>query len=72
VARGERYPTPMLNMSPDGFPGLLVVLAVVLGTVSLFVDRRVGVVLLWVVVAIAVLGLGTGVYRWIAQRRGRS
>ena len=72
MPRDERYPNPMINMSPDGLPGLFVVLAVVLGFVSLFVIRQVQTVLLWLVVAVALGGCGLGIYQWVGQRRGRS
>ena len=72
MPRNERYPNPMINMSPDGLPGLLVVLAVVLGFVSLFVSREVTNVLLWVVIGIAVLACITSAYRWLIRHRGQS
>jgi membrane protein implicated in regulation of membrane protease activity len=31
MPRDERHPTPLLNMSPSGLPGLLVVIAMFLG-----------------------------------------
>ena len=72
MPRDERYPNPMINMSPDGLPGLFVVLSVVLGFVSLFVSRQVATVLLWLIAAVALVACGLGVYRWVGQRRGRS
>ena len=71
MPRGERYPNPLINMSPDALPGLFVVLVVVFGFVSLFVSRDVSDVLLWVVVGIALLASGVSVCRWL-RRRGQS
>ena len=72
MPRDERYPNPLINMSPDALPGFFVVLVVVFGFVSLFVSRDVSAVLLWVVVGIALLACGIGVYRWLARSRGQS
>jgi hypothetical protein len=35
MARDEGYPTPLLNMSPSGIPGFLVVVLIFLGIWSL-------------------------------------
>jgi hypothetical protein len=72
MPRDERYPNPLINMSPDGLPGFLVVLVVFLGFVSLFVSREVGTILLWAVIAIALVACGIGVYRMFARSRGES
>ena len=72
MPRDERYPNPLINMSPDALPGLFVVLIVVFGFVSLFVSREVSDVLLWVVVGIALLASGISAYRWLARHRGQS
>ena len=72
MPRDERYPNPLINMSPDALPGFFVVLVVVFGFVSLFVSRDVSDVLLWVVIGIALVASGLSAYRWLAQRRGPS
>lgn len=57
----ERSPGPLMNMSPAGLPGLLVVLVVVVGTVGLF--GRNGVLGLVALAAVS-LGLAYLLRRW--------
>jgi hypothetical protein len=68
----ERYPTPFLNMSPSGLPGLFVVLFVVFGFSTLFVSRDVAQVLLWLMVAIILAVVGLAGYEWVVSKRRKA
>ena len=64
----DRYPWPMQNMRPAGLPGLLIVLVVVFGFVSLIVSRSTQNTLLWIVISVALLASGLAAWRWITKR----
>jgi hypothetical protein len=72
MTEDERYPTPFLNMSPSGLPGLFVVLFVVFGMASLFVTRQVAHVLLWLMVAIIMAVVGLMGYQWLLRKRRKA
>jgi hypothetical protein len=68
VPPDDRYPTPFLNMSPAGLPGVFLALFVALGFATLFVSENTARVLLWLMVGVILLISGVVAYRWLAAR----
>ena len=68
----DRHPTPLLNMSPSGLPGLAVVLFVVFGFSTLFVSRETAEVLWWLMVGVMLVAVGLGTYHWLVRRRRKA
>lgn len=72
MPENERFPTPLLNMSPSGLPGFFVLAFVVFGFAYLFVSENVARVLLLLMVAVIAAVSGVAVWRWLLARRARS